>query len=173
MVSTSYTTREEVEVYRFSWAVTVAAPLIALFLQGFIPVRLQFVRALDLPLLVTIYFAVSRRNPISGMLTGCLIGLAQDALTQHPIGVNGIAKTIVGYLASSLGVKIDVEQPGSRFLLTFIFYLVHQAIYFGIMRGLANEPVNWSWTHLLIGGLLSALLAIVAFIFLDRFKQRV
>ncbi len=171
-MSTSHTAREQVEVYRFSWPVTIGVPLFVLFLQGFIPTRLQFVRALDLPLLVTVYFSVSRRNPISGMLTGCLIGLAQDALTQHPIGVNGIAKTIVGFLASSLGVKIDVEQPGSRFLLTYIFYLFHQSIYFAIMRGLANAPLSWSWTHQLLGGLFSALLAIVMFMFLDRFKQR-
>jgi rod shape-determining protein MreD len=172
-VSIGYSSREQTEVYRFSWPVAVGVPLLVLFLQGFIPVRLQLVRALDLPLLITIYFAVSRRNPISGMFTGCLIGLVQDALTQHPIGVNGIAKTVIGYMASSLGVKIDVEQPGSRFLLTYIFYLVHQLIYFGIVRGLANAPLRWSWTHQLLGALLSALLSIVLFVLLDRFKQRV
>ncbi len=172
-MSTSYTSREQVEVYRFSWPVAIGVPLLVLFLQGFIPVRLQLVRAVDLPLLVTIYFAVSRRNAVSGMFTGCFIGLVQDALTQHPIGVNGIAKTVVGYLASSLGVKIDVEQPGSRFLLTYIFYVIHQVIYFGIMRGLANEPLRWSWTHQLLGAFFSALLAILLFIVLDRFKQKV
>jgi rod shape-determining protein MreD len=172
-VNTSYTSREQVEVYHFSWPITVGVPLLVLFLQGFVPVRLQFFRMLDLPLLVTIYFSVSRRNPVSGMATGCLIGLAQDALTQHPIGVNGIAKTVVGFLASSLGVKIDVDQPGSRFLLTYIFYVVHQLIYFGIMCGLANAPLRWSWTHQLLGAFLSSLLAIPIFLFLDRFKQRV
>jgi len=122
---------------------------------------------------VTIFFAISRRNPITGLGTGCLIGLVQDALTQHPIGVNGIAKTVVGFLASSLGVKIDVEQPGSRFLLIYFFYLLHQLIYFGIMRGLANEPLIWRWGHQLLGALLDSLIGVVLFILLDRFKQRV
>jgi len=171
-MSTGYTSREQIEVYRFPWPVTIGVPLLVLFLQGFVPVRLQLVRAVDLPLLVTIYFAVSRRNPISGMFTGCLIGLVQDDLTQHPIGVNGIAKTVIGYLASSLGVKIDVDQPGSRFLLTYIFYVIHQCIYFGIMRGLANAPLRWSWTHQILGAFFTALLAILLFILLDRFKQR-
>jgi rod shape-determining protein MreD len=130
-------------------------------------------RILDLPLVVTIFFAISRRNPITGLTTGCLIGLAQDALTQHPIGVNGIAKTVIGFLASSLGVKIDVEQPGSRFLLIYIFYLIHQVIYFGIMRGLANEPITWYWGHQLLGALLDSLIGVVLFFLLDRFKQRV
>lgn len=172
-MNTSYTSREQVEVYRFSWAVAVGVPLSVLFLQGFIPVRVSALRILDLPLLVTIFFAISRRNPITGLGTGCLIGLVQDALTQHPIGVNGIAKTVVGFLASSLGVKIDVEQPGSRFLLIYVFYLLHQAIYFGIMRGLANEPLTWHWGHQLLGAFLESLIGVVLFIFLDRFKQRV
>lgn len=172
-MNTSYTSREQVEVYRFSWAVAVGVPLSVLFLQGFIPVRVSALRILDLPLLVTIFFAISRRNPITGLGTGCLIGLVQDALTQHPIGVNGIAKTVVGFLASSLGVKIDVEQPGSRFLLIYVFYLLHQAIYFGIMRGLANEPLTWHWGHQLLGAFLESLIGVVLCIFLDRFKQRV
>jgi rod shape-determining protein MreD len=169
----SYTSREQVEVYRFSWGVTVGVPLLILFLQGFLPVRLSAVRIIDLPLLVTIFFAISRRNPITGLSTGCLIGLVQDALTQHPIGVNGISKTVVGFVASSLGVKIDVEQPGSRFLLIYVFYLMHQAMYFGIMRGLVNEPLTWYWGHQLLGAFLDSLIGVVLFIFLDRFKQRV
>jgi rod shape-determining protein MreD len=172
-VNISYTSREQVEVYRFSWGVAVGVPLLVLILQGFIPVRVSALRILDLPLVVTIFFAISRRNPITGLGTGCLIGLVQDALTQHPIGVNGIAKTVIGFLASSLGVKIDVEQPGSRFLLIYIFYLIHQVIYFGIMRGLANEPITWYWGHQLLGALLDSLIGVVLFFLLDRFKQRV
>jgi len=171
-VNLTYTSREQVEVYRFSWGVTVGVPLLAVFLQAFIPVRVAAFRILDLPLLVTIFFAVSRRNPITGLGTGCLIGLVQDALTQHPIGVYGIAKTVVGFLASSLGVKIDAEQPGSRFLLIYFFYLLHQTIYFIIMRDLANEVLIWSWRHQLLGALLDSLVGVVLFVFLDRFRQR-
>jgi rod shape-determining protein MreD len=171
-VNISYTSREQVEVYRFSWPVTIGVPLLALFLQAFVPVRLHFFGILDLPLLVTIFFAVSRRNPVTGLFTGCLIGLVQDSLTQHPIGVNGIAKTIIGFVASSLGIKIDVDQPGSRFLLTYFFYIVYQTIYFSIMRGLANQPLRWHWTHELLGGLVNSLVAVVLFYVLDRFKRR-
>ena len=70
----------------------------------------------------------------------------------------------IGFLASSLGVKIDVEQPGSRFLLIYVFYLIHQVIYFGIMRGLANEPLTWYWGHQLLGALLDSLIGVVLFI---------
>jgi rod shape-determining protein MreD len=41
---------------------------------------------------------------------GAAMGLFEDALTHHAIGVNGIAKTVAGFLAASLGVRIDVEN---------------------------------------------------------------
>ena len=51
----------------------------------------------DLPLVVTIYFLVGRRIPIQGTIMGAALGLFEDALTHHAIGVNGIAITVVGW----------------------------------------------------------------------------
>ncbi len=127
----SYTSRDQVEVYRFSWPISVGLPLLMVGLQAFMPVRLHFFRVFDFGLLLTIFFAVSRRSQVSGTLTGAAIGLLQDGLTHTPFGVFGIAKTLVGYGASSIGIRIDVENPGSRFLLTFFFYAIHKAVFTG------------------------------------------
>ena len=120
----TYTSGEQIEVYRFSIPVTIGVPLAALVLQAFVPRRFPFFAVFDLPLLVTIFFSMARRRPTAGLLTGAIIGLAQDALGPKPIGMFGIAKTVVGFGASSLGAKIDVENAGARFLLTLGFYLV-------------------------------------------------
>ena len=169
----TYTSGEQVEVYRFSIPVTIGVPLLALFLQAFIPLRFpRFAVYVDLPLLVTIFFAMARRNPISGLLTGAVIGLAQDMLGRNPIGIYGIAKTVVGYGASSLGVKLDVENPGARLLVTLGFYLVHSAVYFTVARGLVNMTVPWSWSHGILAGLANAILGVVLYFVLDKFKQR-
>ena len=88
--SVSLTSREEIEVHRFSWPVSIGIPLLAIFLQVFLNVR--FLAVLDLPLLVTIFFAVARRRPIPGMITGALIGTLQDAWTGHPIGFLGLPR---------------------------------------------------------------------------------
>jgi rod shape-determining protein MreD len=106
------------------------------------------------------------------LLTGAAIGILQDALTHHPIGVYGIANTVVGYGASSLGVKIDVENAASRFLVTLFFFMVHEAAYFMIARGLLGLTLQWSWPHELGTALANAALAVVFFALLDRFKQR-
>ncbi|HZQ91183.1 MAG TPA: rod shape-determining protein MreD [Terriglobales bacterium] len=172
MAVAAYQSREKIEVYRFPLPVAIAIPALAIFLQAFVPVKFRFFEIFDLPLLVTIFFAVARRSQISGLLTGCAIGLAQDALGHHPIGVYGIAKTVVGWGASSLGVKIDVENPGSRLLLTFGFYLLHQAVYFVVDRGLVGDTAAWMWGRTLVIAAINAVLAVPMFAVLDRFKQR-
>jgi rod shape-determining protein MreD len=171
-VPITYTSKEQVEVYRFSAAAAILIPLIALFLQAFIPLRLHFFSIFDLPLLVVIFFAVARRSQVSGMLTGAVIGLLQDSLTHQPIGIYGIAKTVVGHGASSLGVKLDVENAGSRFLVTLFFYVVHEVVYFAVARGLVGLTLQWSWPHELGSALANAIVAVPLFALLDKFKQR-
>ena len=166
----SLTSREEIEVHRFSWPVSIGIPLLAIFIQVFF--RLSFLKVLDLPLQVTIFFAVSRRRPVPGMITGALIGTLQDAWTGQPIGLFGIAKTIIGYLASSLGVRLDVDNPGSRFLMTFGFYLLHHFIYTVIDIGLVGATEAQIWGHLLFCAVCNGVLAVPLFVLLDRFKQR-
>ncbi len=168
----TYTSGEQVEVYRFSLPVTVGVPLLALFLQAFVPRRFPFFSYFDLPLLVTIFFAMARRNPISGLLTGAVIGLVQDSIGGHAIGLYGIAKTVVGFGASSLGVKLDVENAGARLLVTLGFYLIHGVVYFAVARGMVNMTLNWSWGHSILAGLANAVLGVMLFFLLDKFKQR-
>jgi len=168
--SVSLTSREEIEVHRFSWPVSLGIPLLAIFLQVFL--RIGLLNILDLPLLVTIFFAVARRRPIPGLITEALIGTLQDAWTGHPIGLFGIAKTIVGYLGSSIGVKLDVENPGSRFLMTFAFLLIHKFIYMAIDLLLVGGSEAWNWGHTLLSALANGLAAVVLFAVLDKLKQR-
>ncbi len=168
----SVTSSEQVQVYKFSLPITVGMPLLALFLQAYLPKYLPFLLTFDLPLMVVIFFAVARRGQVSGLMTGAIIGLLQDSLTHGPLGLYGIANTVVGYMASSIGMKVDVENPGSRFLMVFVFYVIQQVIYFLTAHGLAEMDLQWRWGHLLYAGLLNAFLAVLVFFILDRCKQR-
>jgi rod shape-determining protein MreD len=171
-VPITYTSQEQVEVYRFSTPAAILIPLVALFLQAFVPLRFPFFAIFDLPLLVTIFFSVVRRSPVTGLLTGSVIGLLQDSLTHNPIGLYGIAKTVVGYGASSLGVRLDVENAGARLLLTLFFYMVHEIVYFLVGRGLVGLTAHPSWTYELGAAFANAVLAVLLFAALDKFKQR-
>lgn len=169
----TYTSGEQVEVYRFGIPATILIPLTAIFLQAYLPRGpLHFLTIFDLPLLVTISFAIARRSQMAGIFTGALIGIFQDALTHQPIGLYGISKTVIGFLASSLGIKLDVENAGARLLLTLVFYVVHEVIYFTIARGLVSLHLEWSWTHELGSAVANAVLGVFLYAMLDRLKQR-
>ena len=106
-----------IEVHKFRSGAIIGATALALLLQVFVPVYFPKFSTLDLPLLIVIYFGLSRRNPSTGLLLGMLIGLLQDSLSGPtvPLGLYGIGKTIIGYLASSIGARLDTEHPAARF----------------------------------------------------------
>src|SRR5206468_3102120 len=107
----------QTEVYRFSLPVAILIPLGAVFLQAFLPIRMSFFSLFDLPLLVTIFFAVARRSQVSGMLTGALIGLLQDSLAHQPIGLYGISQTEVYRFSLPVAILIPL---GAVFLQAFL-----------------------------------------------------
>src|SRR5215467_1674087 len=112
---------QHIEVHKFNPLVITGAVILALVLEAFLPLHFRWAGTIQFTLLVTIYFSLSRRNTSVGLLLGMVIGLAQDSLSHTPIGLYGIAKTVVGYAASSLGARLDVEHPVARFLLTLLF----------------------------------------------------
>jgi rod shape-determining protein MreD len=161
-----------IEVHKYYGGVVTVVALLAIVIQAFLHRYGRWSEFADLPLLVTIYFGVSRRNPVSGMLLGAIIGIAQDALSHdNPIGLYGIAKTVVGYVASSVGARIDTEHPASRFALVFVLFHVHQGVLAFTERVLLNRPTPYFTVHLLIVSLVSAASAVVLFSLLDRLRR--
>src|SRR3984957_6275713 len=140
MAERSYTSREELDQYGFHPGVTVLAPLVCILLQAMLPKTFPWLIHIDLPLIATIFFAVSRRSPIAGTVTGTLIGLFQDGLTNHPFGVDGIAKGIIGYIAASIGFAVDVENLVNRVALNFCFSLLQSGLLYLITRWLLGDP---------------------------------
>jgi rod shape-determining protein MreD len=126
----------------------------------------------DLPLVIVVYFSLVHRIPIQGTVMGAGMGLFEDALTGHAIGVNGIAKTVVGFLASSLGVRIDVENLTIRLGLTFLFSLLSSGIFVFVYRGLLGMSSDWNWMNEAFKAIGNTLIALVLFPALDRLQIR-
>jgi rod shape-determining protein MreD len=165
-------TRHEVDTPEFPLWLMAVVPVLALGLQSLLSLHFPRFDVLDLPLLVTIYFAITWRNPIGATLIGCFIGIFQDALTQHPLGVYGIAKSIVGFMASSLGVRLDTENNGSRLLVITGFTLLHSGIVWLLEERLINQPYAWIWLHEGIRAVANAFFGIILFALLDRARRR-
>src|SRR5581483_2062522 len=164
--------RRDMEIHRYPLLVYGLVPLVSLVLQAWLPRLLGPYTWIDLSLVVTVYFALGRRSPIQGTLMGAAIGIFEDALSHHAIGVNGIAKTAVGFLAASVGIRIDVENFTIRVLLNFLLSLLSSAIFLFVYRVLLGLELEWNWLTQVFIAVGNSLVALVLFPVLDRFQIR-
>ncbi len=171
MALLSADTRRDLEIHRYPLIVYLLVPLMSLVLQAWLPRVLGRYAWFDLPLVVTIYFALGRRSPIQGTLMGAALGIFEDALSHHAIGVNGIAKSCVGYLAASVGVRIDVENFTIRLLLNFLLSLLSSTIFLFVYRVLLGVELEWNWLVQLYIAIGNSVIALVLFPVLDRFQM--
>jgi rod shape-determining protein MreD len=165
-------TRRDLEIHRYPILVYAMVPLAALVLQAWLPRLVGRYVWFDLPLVVTVYFALGRRSPIQGTLLGGALGLFEDAISHHAIGINGIAKTVAGFLAASVGVRIDVENHTIRLALNFALSLLCSGIYLFIYRYLLGMELEWNWFSELMKGLGNSVLALILFPLLDKTQIR-
>jgi len=151
-----------------------AIPLLALLIQVYLPLfeTLRFISQIELPLLVTIYFALMRRSQLRGLAIGVALGLAQDSLFQQPLGMYGICKTLVGYFSASIGMQFDVEHAFVRLVLCFIFYLFHQFFYWLLQRSLLDQPAVFQFQKDLLLAVVNAVIGVILFHFLDMLRKR-
>ena len=164
-------TQREGQVARFSAWVVVLVPLAAILFQVYVPLFFQVLGYLEMPLLVVVYFALMRRNPLGGLLIGSLVGLVQDSLSKNPLGMFGIVKTLVGYFASSIGIRLDVDNVVIRFLLAYFFFVFHQFFYWVLARALLRQPLAFEVERTVVVGLLNAVVGIAVYHFLDKLRQ--
>jgi rod shape-determining protein MreD len=87
--------------------------------------------SVDFVLVAVVYVALSF-GPTAGLLGGTVAGLAQDALSGGILGIGGLAKTIVGFLAGIIGAQFIVSSALPRFMMFFVASVVHAACFLGI-----------------------------------------
>ena len=164
------------QVRRTQYAIWVyfAVPLGALLIQVYLPLfrPLQFIRYIELPLMATIYFAVMSRSQLNGLLMGMLLGLAQDSLFYQKLGMYGISKTMVGYFSASVGLQVDVENSFVRVIITFVFYLFHQFLYWVLQHGLLDQAVPFNLERELLLALINAVIAMLVYFLLDKLRRK-
>ncbi|WP_263353983.1 rod shape-determining protein MreD [Acidicapsa acidisoli] len=164
--------RRDLEIRRYPLLVYLLVPLVALVLQAWLPRVLGRFAYMDLPLLVTIYFALNRRSPIHGTLLGAVLGMAQDGLTQGAIGIHGIANTVVGFLAASIGIRIVVENNFIRMVLNFAFTLLSSALVLFVVHILLGLDWQSNWLEEVLRAAGNGVIGLVLFPLLDRTQMR-
>jgi rod shape-determining protein MreD len=82
-------------------------------------------------LIVVVYIAL-KSGPAAGLLAGTVAGLIQDALSNPILGIGGLAKTIVGFLAGVLATQFILTGPLPRFVLLVMGTALHAALFMGL-----------------------------------------
>ena len=101
--------------------------------------------AIDLVLVVVVYVALTT-GPGTGMLAGSAAGLIQDALSSGVIGVGGLAKSLVGFMAGALGQQFIVTAPLPRFVMFLAATALHSTVFMGlyVLLGLRTFQTPWA-----------------------------
>jgi rod shape-determining protein MreD len=116
--------------------------------------------ALDLVLIVVVYLALMT-GPVTGLLLGTAAGLVQDSLSSGIIGIGGLSKTVVGFVAGLLGTQFIVTAPLSRFLVFVMSTVLNAAIFMGLYAGLGLRQFDDPWGPVLTQAVGNGFLGVV------------
>jgi len=140
----------------------VAATALALALQTTLGRFFTGPLIVDLVLVVVVYAALAG-GPVAGLLVGTFAGLAQDTLSTGVVGVGGLAKTVVGFLAGVVGTQFIVAQAPPRFVVFFVASLLHAAIFMGLHEVLDLRDFGFPYATIVEQALANALVGLIAF----------
>jgi rod shape-determining protein MreD len=118
--------------------------------------------AVDFVLVVVVYVALTA-GPSAGLLSGAVAGLIQDALSTSLIGIGGLAKTIVGFLAGIVGTQFIVVDTLPRFVVFFAATVVHAVVFMGLYAVLDLRHFGTPYAAVAGQAAGNALVGVVAF----------
>jgi rod shape-determining protein MreD len=122
--------------------------------------------AVDLVLVVVVYVALTT-GPISGMFAGTAAGLIQDALSSGVIGIGGLAKSLVGFLAGVVGQQFIVTAALPRFVMFVAATVLHAGVFMGLYVVLGLRSFTSPYTAVASQALGNAVVGMVAFTIIE------
>jgi len=123
---------------------------------------------IDLVLIAVVYVAI-KSGPVTGLMAGTVAGLIQDALAAGILGIGGLSKTVVGFLAGVLGTQFIVTAPLPRFLILLVATALHAAIFMGLYSLLDLRQFPSGYSTILGQAFGNAFVGVVAFQMVEWF----
>ena len=123
--------------------------------------------SVDLVLVVVTYLALAR-GPMAGMLAGSVAGLLQDTLASGVIGIGGLSKSLVGYLAGVVAQQFILTAPVPRLVIFMGATVVHAVVFMGlyVLLGLRSFPSPYAAVLVQAAG--NGLIGLVMFLVVER-----
>ena len=118
--------------------------------------------AVDLVLVVVVFVALTS-GPAAGLLAGAFAGLVQDALSSSIVGIGGLAKTLVGFLAGVIGTQFIVVHTLPRFVVFFCATALHAVVFMGLYMLLDLRQFSAPYAGVAGQAVGNALVGVIAF----------
>jgi rod shape-determining protein MreD len=122
--------------------------------------------ALDLVLVVVVYVALTT-GPVTGLLAGSVAGIIQDALSSGVIGIGGLAKSIVGFVAGVIGQQFIVTAALPRFVMFLGATALHAAVFMGLYVVLELREFPAPWAAIASQAVVNAAVGMIAFTIIE------
>lgn len=156
-----------------------AVILLALLAELLLPRYVAgFFRFFDFMLIVVVFNSVGRSR-IQTTLLGTASGLIQDVFTGIVFGLNGFAKTVVGYLTSSFYQRFMIDTAFTQLVVLAVSTLINEGICIGLRAALFGAAPGPVFPELLIrtvcnafGGVLLMRLSVLIFRRLSAGRNR-
>ena len=123
--------------------------------------------AINLVLVAVVYLALIY-GPATGTLAGTVGGLVQDTIGGGIIGIGGLSKTLVGFLAGVLGAQFNLTSTVPRLVMFMAASLVHQVV-FEVLHGIVDRrAVAFKMSAALTQAVLNGLIGVTAFLIVEK-----
>lgn len=139
----------------------VIAAMIVFVMQGVVSHRMALLGAIpDFFLVMLAVLAIDRR-PVAGVIAGFLLGFLQDLGNAELLGMNALAKSVVGYGIARYGGDYLPDNPLFRGLLVFAAALANDIIVLNISRSFDPGGVITAFFRMsILSGVYTAVLAV-------------
>jgi rod shape-determining protein MreD len=136
---------------------------LALVLQALLSQFLMHGRlGIDLVLVAVTYLGLTC-GPVVGLFAGTIGGLTQDALATGIIGIGGLAKTIVGFVAGVIGSQFIVSAAIPRFVVFLAATLVQVGVVMALESVLELRMLPRTYSSTLLEAAGNGLIGMVLF----------
>ena len=120
-------------------------------------------------MLVVVVFTALMSGRVTGLWAGTAAGLLQDAMSGGVIGMAGLSKTVVGFLAGIISTQFIVTHAFSRFVVFMLSTIVDAILFMGLCELLGLRQFGAPVTTIVVRSLLNALVGVLLFRLVESF----
>ncbi len=110
------------------WILSTLGVLFAFFVQVSLGRRIAIAGVVPELVLVAVVLSGLSRGAAVGAVLGFLGGFYEDLYLPSFLGLNSLAKTLVGFLAGEAGERLRREQPATQAAIFVTLAAIHEAV---------------------------------------------